>query len=235
MRPDGVVLLHGYGVRSGIWEEIRAGLSSRFNLVRAPDLEASSIDDLIAMATRELESSAAACGTPLAAVGHSLGAVVAAVAAQRLGREIVSHLVLLAPPYGSEHQSQHRLIRFLLRHRLIPQSLVLPRFFSSLTPKEIQRQIFRRAAPEHPDLRAVTLDRPWFHVPLFQAPLGAHAIVIASESDRIVSHHQSEAFARAIGAEFVILPRSRGVAHDDLFASPMIAQEIAGRVVEFCQ
>jgi pimeloyl-ACP methyl ester carboxylesterase len=228
-----VILLHGYGVRGRTWDEMRGAMEGRFRDSIAPDLDAVSIDQLVDRATEEVRTFSEARAAPVVVMGHSLGAVLAAIAAHRLGTSVVAATVLLAPPFGNGNNGPDGLLRFLLKHRLIPPWMIRPRFFSRNTPKPVQKRIFKEAVPEHPDLQAATLDRPWFHTSIFDTPLDMPTLIIASKSDRIVPYSQSEAFARAIGATLHGIPADRLVGHDDLFASRSMVAEVVDTVVEF--
>jgi alpha-beta hydrolase superfamily lysophospholipase len=233
MDLNGITMLHGYGVRGKTWNEMRAALLSHFQTIHTPDLAGESINDLTARAEEAIRACSAETGTPIVVAGHSLGAVMAAVAARSLGPKFVGAVVLMAPPFGERDLPGGGILRFLLKHRLIPGWLIRPRFFSSLTPKSIQKQVFREAVPEHPALQAATMEQKWFHTSMFAAPLAIPSLVIASEADRIVPASQSTAFAAALGAELWLLPASRGVGHDDLFASATVVREIADRIAAF--
>ena len=233
MDLHGIVLLHGYGVRGRTWDTMRSALGNRFRVTCAPDLNGASIADLIVSAEATVTACRAEAATPVVVVGHSLGAVLAAVATKNLGPTVVGAVILLAPPFGEGQQEVGGIFRFLLRHHLIPAWLIRPRFFSELTPRAIQKQVFADAVPERPELQAETMGRRWFHTELFDKPLETRSLVIASESDGIVPSSQSAAFASALGATLELLPATRGVGHDDLFASPEVAREIAGRIVTF--
>jgi len=233
MDLNGITMLHGYGVRGKTWDEMRTALLSRFQTIHTPDLAGESIGDLAVRAEEAICACSAEAQTPIVVAGHSLGAVMAAVAARNLGAEFVGAVVLMAPPFGERDLPGGGILRFLLKHRLIPGWLIRPRFFSSLTPTPVQKQVFREAVPEHPALQAATMEQEWFHTSLFSGPLAIPSLVIASEADRIVPASQSAAFAAALGAELWLLPASRGVGHDDLFASATVVREIADRIAAF--
>jgi pimeloyl-ACP methyl ester carboxylesterase len=233
MAIHGVLALHGYGVRGNIWELLGSELSSGFGPFRAPDIDASDPDDLQARAVTEISSFSNEIGGPVLVIGHSLGAVVAALAANRLGTSAVSGAVLIAPPFGTRDTVPGPVLRFLLRTRLLPPALIRPRFFSAHTPKEIQKRIFREAVPEKPGLQQLTTSRTWFHTPLLTRPLPVPTLVVASESDRIVPISQSRSLAEAISAPIEIFPAERGVGHDDFFASQAIVSETASLIKSF--
>jgi pimeloyl-ACP methyl ester carboxylesterase len=233
MNPGGAVLLHGYGVRGYIWGPMQSALDDRLGPVATPDLEAPSIADLLNRAKARIRRHSLECDTPVVAVGHSLGAVLAAVAARDLGPDIVSAAILVAPPFGERGDVPGKLLQFLLKRRLIPPILIRPRFFSSLTPRTTRRAVFKAAVPESPGIQSLGFEPRWFHSDAFPTPLLQPCLVIASSADRIVPATQSEAFAEVIGAKTHLFDEESGVAHDDLFASPTIVSSIADLIVEF--
>ena len=226
-------MLHGYGVRGYIWGPVQSALGNRLGPVATPDLDAPSISDLISKAKARIRRHSLECDAPVIVTGHSLGAVIAAVAARDLKKDIVSAVILLAPPFGERENVPGGFLRFMLRHRLIPPILLRPMFFSPLTPRMTKRAVFRAAVPESPGIQALTFERRWFHTDFFSEPLSQPALVVASACDRVVPFSQSESFARAIGARFHLLEEREGVAHDDLFASPTVVTGIAELMVDF--
>ena len=233
MKAAGAVLLHGYGVRGYIWGPMQAALDDRLGPIATPDLEATSITDLLNKAKARVRRHSLECDAPVAVVGHSLGAVLAAIAARDLGPEIVSAAIMLAPPFGDREHVPGALLQFLLRRHLIPPILLRPRFFSSLTPRPVKRAVFRAAVPESPGIQSLTVEPRWFHSSFFPNPLQQPSLVIASPADRLVPICQSEEFARVIGAKTHFFGAAEGVAHDDLFASPEITSSIAELLIDF--
>ncbi len=233
MKPAGAVLLHGYGVRGYIWGPMQAALDNRLGPIATPDLEAPNVTDLLSKAKARIRRHSLECDAPVAVVGHSLGAVLAAIAARDLGPEIVSVAVMLAPPFGDRGRLPGKLLQFLLRRRLIPPILIRPWFFSSLTPRTVKRAVFRAAVPESPGIQSLVLEPRWFHSGFFPVPLQQPSFVIASPADRIVPLSQSEEFARVIGAGTHLFEEAAGVAHDDLFASAEIASTVAELMLNF--
>ncbi|MEE8441504.1 MAG: alpha/beta fold hydrolase, partial [Spirochaetia bacterium] len=233
MKPAGAVLLHGYGVRGYIWGPMQAALDDRLGPIATPDLEAPSVAELVNKAKARVRRHSLECDAPVAVVGHSLGAVLAAIAARDLGPEIVSAAVMLAPPFGDRGRVPGKFLQFLFRRRLIPSILLRPRFFSSLTPRTVRRAVFRAAVPESPGIQSLIFEPHWFHSGFFSVPLQQPSLVIASPADRIVPLSQSEEFARTIGARTHLFEEAAGVAHDDLFASPEIASTVAELMINF--
>lgn len=233
MKTAGVVLLHGYGVRGYIWGPVQAALGNRLGPIASPDFSAADPADLITRAKARLRRHSLECDGPVAAVGHSLGAAVAAVAARDLGSDIVSAVVLIAPPFGDRDFVPGPLLRFLLRRRLLPPILVRHRFFSPLTPRSVRRAVFKSAQPESAELQKIQFERRWFHTDMLSERLPQPSMVIASPADRLVPVSQSEEFAQTIGAAVHIFDESLGVAHNDLFASQEIAGTVADLIVSF--
>ncbi len=227
MNVRGTLFFHGYGVRGGTWKSVQTSLGAATGPTRAPDLNAASVDELIDLAAGHASRFSADASGPVLLAGHSLGAVLAALVAQRLGPTSVAGAVLIAPPYGEREQLPSPLLKFLLRHRLIPPFLLRPRFFSSHTPIRIQKEVFANAVPEAPALREMTLSPRFFHTDLFDGPLPMPSLVLASRCDRIVPAPQSEAFGNLLGSEIMMFGEDEDVGHDDFFASPAIAARTA--------
>lgn len=233
MRTHGTLFYHGYGVRGGIWDTVRAALGTRTGVTMAPDLVAKQVDELITLARNEARRAALEVDAPVLVVGHSLGAILSALAAQEPGEPVVGGAVLIAPPYGDREDVPGPVTRFLLRHSLIPPALLRPRFFSRHTPLSIQKEVFAGAVKESPGLRELTVTPRFFHTDLFSGPLDVPSLVLASRADRIVPASQSERFGTLLGSELVILPERDGIGHDDFFASPEIAGKTAEIIADF--
>ena len=230
-----LVCLHGFGVRGYFWEVIRPHFEKAYNRVLTPDLHMETIDTVIASGRSVIGQAAAEDGAAVAVVGHSLGGVISALAAKDLGADAVERVVLIAPPFGEKAKVPGRVVRFLLEHRLIPDFLTRPQFFTSHTPKDIQKSMFRRAVDETPQLQALLFTRRRFHTDLFRGPLPAPALVVASEADRIVPAAESREFAERLGAPLAIYGAERSIGHDDLTCSPTIAAELAERIRRFAE
>ena len=116
-----LVLLHGLGVSGAVWQGIGRLLGTFARLV-APDLRGHGdsdkpsagylprdyVGDIVALAAHE-------AARPRAILGHSLGAVVAALlAAER--PELMSKLILVDPPFDAERPREHIATVERLRH-----------------------------------------------------------------------------------------------------------------------
>lgn len=235
MKTHGTLFFHGYGVRGSTWDTVRAALGAQTGPTSAPDLEAHTPDELVRLARGRARRFSLEVDGPVLIVGHSFGSVLAALAAQDPGAPMVAGAVLISTPFGERENVPGPIMRFLLRHQLVPPVLVRPRFFSGHTPVEIQKHVFAHAVPEAPALRELTYQRTFFHNELFTGPLPVPALVVASEADRIVPAKQSATFASVIGAESLVLPASEGVGHDDFFASPSIAERTAQIIADFAR
>lgn len=235
MKTHGTLFFHGYGVRSGTWDTVRAALGSRTGTTSAPDLDAGSVEELLTLARGRARRFSLEADGPILAVGHSLGGVLAALVAREPGPPVVGGAVIIATPYGERTDVPGPLMRFLLRRQLVPPWLVRPRFFSEKTPTQVQKEVFANAVPEAPALREITVQRRHFHTDLFTEPLPVPSLVIASEADRIVPVDQSRAFAKVLGSELMVLPRNERVGHDDFFASPQVAARVAEAIEGFAR
>jgi pimeloyl-ACP methyl ester carboxylesterase len=235
MKPGGVLFFHGYGLRGRIWQPIRDQLGDACGITSAADLEAGSAAELIAQAKTATISFAEHTEAPVVLVGHSMGAVAAALAAQELDHSTVAGVIMMAPPHGERENVPGAFLRFLLRYRLLPPALVRPRFFSNRTPVDVQKRIFASAVPEAPGLQELTFQRRWFHTDLITAPLSVPSLLIASGADQIVPAEQSVAMGELLGSRVELIPATREIGHDDFFAAPAIIRETATTIEEFCE
>jgi predicted alpha/beta hydrolase family esterase len=223
-----LVCLHGYGVRGWMWQWLGAELAAYGLSVETPDLEMSSIEELMASTKSFVQELAREREGAVCLLGHSLGGVAAATVARDLGPEVVGRVAILSAPYGTQENLPGPLMQFLLQHQLLPDLLVRPNFFSAKTPKKRQKYIFANAVPESDALRETVFAPTWFHTDTFTETLPQPSIAVASEADRIVPFHQTRAFAETLGARLVRFEASRRVGHDDLFAAPEIVRELGG-------
>ncbi|TVQ29175.1 MAG: alpha/beta fold hydrolase [Spirochaetaceae bacterium] len=233
MKIAGTLLLHGYGVRGSIWRPMQEALGDQFGRIVAPDMDAASVDELVTLALGRVRRLALEEDGPVFVIGHSLGAVLAAIAAQEIGAPTVAGAVLIAPPFGERSSVPGPVLKFLLLRRLIPPALLRPRFFSRQTPKSVQRAVFASAVPEAPALRELSFQRSWFHTARFDEPLSVPTLVVASEADRIVPVAQSSAFAAAIAATLRVFPGADGIGHDDFFAAEEVVDRVAALIAGF--
>lgn len=233
MESSTLVLLHGFGVRGFFWDQVRPYFEESFSQVLSPDLDTRDITTLIDSTKELIRARAQGDGAAVSLVGHSLGGIIAAIAARDLGPETVEQIAVVASPFGERQNLPGPVIRFLLKHHLIPAVFTRPKFFSEHTPVELQKELFDRAVDETPELMSLAFRKRWFHTDFFTEPLKQGSLVIYSEDDRIIRPLETQKFARAIGAETRVFPKERGVAHDDLLVSPTISREVADWIVSF--
>ncbi len=116
-----VVLLHGLGVSGAVWQGIGRLLSDLGRLL-APDLRGHGESDKPSAGylARDYAGDIAALlahepSRPLAVIGHSLGAVVAAqLASDR--PELIGKLILVDPPFDGTRPREHIVVVERLRH-----------------------------------------------------------------------------------------------------------------------
>jgi len=233
MRSHTLVLLHGFGVRAFFWDQVRPHFARVFDHVLSPDLQTENITTLLDTTKALLSRRAEEDGAPLSLVGHSLGGVVAAIAARDLGPEQIEQVAVVASPFGERRSVPNPVVRFLLKHHLIPDFLTRPQFFSKHTPKELQKELFEQAVDESPELMSLAFQKRWFHTDFFPEGLFQRSLAIYSEADHIVHPEETKQFAEALGAEIRLFPADRGVAHDDLLVSPTISREVADWIIAF--
>lgn len=226
-----VILVHGYGVRGSFWEKLAPRLECSGLSVLTPDLAGDSPEDLAGQI--EMLARTAAADAPVMLVGHSLGGILCSLVASRVDAGVVSHVAVIAAPFGGRTRKLNPFVRFLIRFRLLPQFLARPRFFSAATPKVDQKRWFARAVPESPHLQRVLFAEGWFPAEAFSAPLSQRTLVIYSEADRIVAPAATAELARALQTETLVFARERGVGHNDFAASDGVADEVARSLLRF--
>lgn len=226
-------LLHGYGVRSFFWDELRAKLDGSFAEVVTPDIEAQSFHAYCEEVERLLVARREEDGEPSAVAGHSLGAVIAAAAARTVGEEVTSRVVMMAPPGTGESSQVGPVLRFFLRHRLIPDFMIRPRFFVQ-APTAVQKRLFQRAVVESPGLQDDVYQRRAALVEEIASPLAQPSLVITSDADQIVPSDESVALAERLGARVHRFSQGERVGHDDYGTAPAVVSAVANLIVEFC-
>lgn len=230
------ILIHGYGVRGFFWDALKEELTASFERVLAPDLDMESVEQGVSTLEELLRREAAESGEPVVLVGHSLGGVISAIAAGRLGGGVVSHLVVVAAPYGRISSSlTGKLLRLAVRYRLIPGWVLRPRFFGPRVDRETQKALFSRAVPESAGLRDLAKQEQWFHTGAFDEPLEQATLVIASEGDQIVEPAATVAFGRELRAETTVFDREAGIGHNDFGYWPPAAKRTAEEILRFLE
>ncbi|MFP4427579.1 MAG: alpha/beta hydrolase, partial [Spirochaetaceae bacterium] len=230
------ILVHGYGVRGFFWSALKEELREEFGNILTPDFDIESVDSgveiLLDVARRERERT----GEPVVLIGHSLGGVISALAAQRLDRDEASHLVIVAAPYGEMHSGGvSKLLRLAVRFKIIPGWMIRGRFFGPDVPKEKQKELFSKAVKESEGLQDLSRQERWFHTGAFSEPLEQAILVIASEGDQIVTPRETMAFGRELRAETLLLPRAAGVGHNDFGYWPPAAKKTADEIRRFLE
>lgn len=230
------ILVHGYGVRGFFWSALKEELAEDFSSILTPDLDIDSVEAGVGTVENLARRERKASGDPVVLIGHSLGGVICALAAQRLSREEASHLVIIASPYGKVHSGGvSRLLRLAVRFGLVPGWMIRPRFFGPEVPKEKQKELFSLAVKESEGLQDLSRQEQWFHTGAFPEPLEQAVLAIASEGDQIVSPEETVAFSRELRGESILLPREAKVGHNDFGYWPPAAQKTADQIRRFLE
>ncbi len=228
------ILVHGYGVRSFFWDALRSELSSVFSHIEAPDLAIDDIADGVRSLTALCRNVRARSSRAVTLIGHSLGGVLSALAARDLDTDIVSHVVIIASPYGEPVGRAFGIglrIRFALG--LVGRREMQRRFFGPRVLEETQRRIFSSAVDESAQLKALARKRRWFHTDAFPDALAQHTLAIASEADRVVDFRETAEFAHAVSARTIVYPATEAVGHNDFGVEPAIARRCAEDIARF--
>ena len=204
MHVPPLLLIHGYGVRSYFWNALQPHLAEHFHPVEAPDLELPDVESGVAIVADACRTLRARFSQPVVLVGHSLGGVISALAARDLAPDAVSHLVVIASPYG------HRVgrafgpwVRLRFAFGFIGRDELRDRFFGPQVPETIQRALFDSPANESAELKALGRRSRWFHTGAFPAGVPQRALAIGSAADQIVHINETREFAEELHARMV--------------------------------
>ena len=233
---ESAILVHGYGVRGFFWSALKEELAGDFSTILTPDFDIDNVDEGVESVVELVRKRRNESAEPVVLIGHSLGGVISALAAQRLTREQASHLIVIASPYGTVYSGGvSRLLRFAVRFGLVPGWLIRPRFFGPEVPKDAQSELFSRAVKESAELRDLSRQEKWFHTGAFAKPVAQAVLAIASEEDQIVDPEETLAFARELRAESLLLPKEAKVGHNDFGYWPPAAKKTADEIRRFLE
>ncbi|MEX2444122.1 MAG: alpha/beta hydrolase [Alkalispirochaeta sp.] len=234
MEPRSLILIHGYGVRSYFWNALRPHLAAYFDPIETPDLELPDIESGVAMVTNACRTLRRRSSQPVVLVGHSLGGILAALAARDLEPETVSHLVVIASPYGHRvGRAFGPILRLRFTLGVIGKDKVRRRFFGPAVPEDVQRSIFDSPADESAELKALGRRKRWFHTGEFPHGVPQRALAIGSAADRIVHIDETREFAEELNARMVTFPSSDRIGHDDFGVWDPSAEQTAREIVGF--
>lgn len=234
MESRPLLLIHGYGVRSYFWNALLPHLTAHFDPIETPDLELPDVESGVAMVGDACRALRQRASHPVVLVGHSLGGILAALAARDLAPDTVSHLVVIASPYGRRvGRAFGPMVRLRFALGLISRDAVRRRFFGPDVPEEIQRVIFDSPADESAELKALGRRRRWFHTGAFPHGVPQRTLAIGSAADRIVHIDETREFAEELNARMVTFPSCDRIGHDDFGVWDPAAQQTAREIVGF--
>lgn len=226
--PAPVVMVHGAFCGGWVFEDFREPFETAGHRVHCPDLRGHGPDEPrsavagVSMSDYAADITAFCAGLdePPILIGHSMGGLVAQLAARRAA---LAALVLLAPsaPWGVTGSSIEEAVTAVGLATLgpywtmaIPPDLNLMRSYSlDRMPKGSRRPVLERLRPESG--RAVWETLHWWLDPLMTTsigprPLSAPALALVGERDVVHPPSTVRQTASRIGAEFLVLP---GMSH----------------------
>lgn len=212
---------------------MRPHAETRFRTVLTPDLEVLGCWEGVALLTEYVATVHRTHGAPVVLIGHSFGATTAALTARNLGAAVVSHLVLVAAPYGEPiGRSFNPLFRLLFAMRMLPSRAIRNRLYGPDVPDRVKAEIRQTHVVEAATFRAeLRQQRRWYHTGAFGTRMEQPSLVIASARDRMVSLRETTEFAQAIGATHHVFPAAERVGHND-FGVHSPAAERTWRAIE---
>jgi pimeloyl-ACP methyl ester carboxylesterase len=223
-----VVMVHGAFCGGWVFEAFRAPFEAAGHPVICPDLRGHAAGDprhaVVGVSMRDYAADiarlCASLDEPPILLGHSMGGLVAQLAARRAP---VSALVMLAPsaPWGVAGSSVEEAVTAFGLHALGPfwsqaitPDLNLMRNYSlDRMPKGSRRPVLERLKPESG--RAVWETLNWWLDPLMTTSIGhrrtdAPALALVGERDVVHPPATVRQTAQKAGAEFLVLP---GMSH----------------------
>ena len=223
-----IVMVHGAFCGAWAFERFRTPFEAAGFDVIAPDLrghgegEPSSAVVGVSMTdyAADIAQLCAACPEPPVLLGHSMGGLVAQLAARKAN---IRALVLLAPspPWGVAHSSLEeaatafgvQMMGAFSSGALSPDKSLMRTYSLDLMPKAEQEAAVARLRPESAMAVRETLN--WWLDPFMTTSVGPGAItapslVISGQGDVVHSSATARATAERIGAAFEIMP---GMSH----------------------
>jgi len=224
------LLIHGYGVRSGFWDGFVQWAMGEGHTTTCVELDMLNVDSAITSckgALLQLQLDQQQENTKTIAVGHSLGGIFLICTLARFPELAPNRAVAVASPIGTKNEGPHPLLRWLVRHKLVPGFIIRQRFFGKQVPDAIRKKLFSQAVREAPGIAELILPGTWFHTELLHGPYAWDALFMASMCDKIVPWQKSSQFAEACQAPFYCFNASFGFGHNDLGVSALVAETYA--------
>lgn len=231
--PRRIICIHGYGVRGFFWTGIKIALESHFREVITPDLKMQDIYSAITEVAELARVHSRESGHPVILFGHSLGGILSAMAAMKLSDREIDSLIIMASPFGERRKGMNPVLKFLLKHHLIPGWAVRSQFFGKNTPEYLRKALFNKAVPESTSIQEAVAKPRWFHTDALSAPSLNHVLGLASEADRIVSSSETQKFTEALGGTFYQFPAALDIGHDDFTVYEPAIRQVLRVVLPF--
>jgi pimeloyl-ACP methyl ester carboxylesterase len=223
-----IVMVHGAFCGAWAFEHFRQPFEAAGFEVIAPDLRGHGVDEPSSAVVgvsmtdyaADIAKLCAACPEPPVLLGHSMGGLVAQLAARRAE---IRALVLLAPspPWGVAHSSLEeaatafgvQMMGPFSSGALSPDKSLMRTFSLDRMPRAEQEAAVARLRPESAMAVRETLNwwlDPFMTTSVGPGAIGAPSLVISGQGDVVHSAATARATAERIGAAFKVMP---GMSH----------------------
>ncbi|MFL3050207.1 MAG: alpha/beta hydrolase [Candidatus Neomarinimicrobiota bacterium] len=226
------ICLHGFGVRGNFWDPLIPELSklSEKNVI-APDLDFSTIDSAINSSRNSIINNQ---DNVSVIIGHSLGAVLA------LRQELVIldneniYLILLGCGLPMKMNSiVIAITRMIMKYGyLLPDHFWQPRFFSPITPQDIQDKFFSKVVKEsNTFINELTSKNNYLLNFLENIERSfPRTLFITGTKDSLTTTERTVALANKLNATFISIDNA---GHNDLIYSESVRKKVVKEIISF--
>ncbi|MHA1713105.1 MAG: alpha/beta fold hydrolase [Candidatus Ranarchaeia archaeon] len=193
---NAIICLHGFGVRGWFFDPIKRLFQGK-RFILAPDLDALRTLGRTQQALHILKENSKSKG-PCFILGHSLGGVIAVLAANTMQNKVAGLILIATPLHGPKGNRLTRWFqKFLIKRKLIPDSIAWPKFFSDITDHATQKAFFTKVVQEPPTLIDEVFQSDYPHI-AHLCNIRVPTLCIGSYDDRTVSTAEIKGLAQQI-------------------------------------